>query len=83
MKMIKYFLIVLVTFMEFMLYIGIMNFISSFRTNSVMSDLIISVLFIAIQIYILGVYIRYKFYKNRLNYIFRHKKTASCRFFNQ
>ncbi|MFQ8705592.1 MAG: hypothetical protein ACLR9T_05965 [Thomasclavelia sp.] len=83
MKMIKYFLIVLVTFMAFMLYIGIMNFISSFRTNSVMSDLIISVLFIDIQIYILGVYIRYKFYKNRLNYIFRHKKTASCRFFNQ
>lgn len=76
MKMIKYFfitfLIAVVTFMVFMLYIGIMNFISSPGTNSVMSGVIIPVLFIAIQISILGVYIRHKFkqlennfYKNR------------------
>lgn len=76
MKMIKYFfitfLVAVVTFMVFMLYIGIMNFISSPGTNSVMSDVIIPVLFIAIQISILGVYIRHKFkqlennfYKNR------------------
>lgn len=65
MKIIKYFLtallIAVLTFMVFMLYIGVMNLISSPGSNSVMGDIIIPVLFIAIQISILGVYIRHKF----------------------
>ncbi len=65
MKIIKYFfiglLIAILTFIVFMLYIGMMNLISSPKTNSVMNDLIIPILFIAIQISILGVYIRHKF----------------------
>lgn len=65
MKIIKYFLtallIAVLTFMVFILYIGMMNLISSPGTNSVMGDVIIPVLFIAIQISILGVYIIHKF----------------------
>lgn len=65
MKIIKYFfvalLIAILTFIVFMLYIGMMNLISFPGTNSVISDVIIPVLFVAIQISILGVYIRHKF----------------------
>lgn len=65
MKIIKYFLtaflIAVLTIIVFILYIGVMNLISSPGSNSVMGDVIIPVLFIAIQISILGVYISHKF----------------------
>ncbi|WP_279155241.1 hypothetical protein [Thomasclavelia cocleata] len=65
MKIIKYFLtvflIAVLTIIVFILYIGVMNLISSPGSHSVMGDVIIPVLFIAIQISIFGVYIRHKF----------------------
>lgn len=64
--MIKYFLIAVLTFMVFILYIRMMNLISSPRTNFVIPEgVIISVLFIAIQISILGVH-KFKHLENEL-----------------
>lgn len=66
MKMIKYFLIAVLTFMVFILYIGMINLISSPRTNFVIpADVIIPVLFIAIQISILSVH-KFKQLENEL-----------------
>lgn len=61
MKTIEYLITAVLTFIGFMAYMGMWFFISSPGTNSIVGDLLLPLSFIAVQISILGVYIKRRF----------------------